>query len=37
MKKKWISIADGQDVLWTCEVPTTGSVTVMVTGFLIES
>ena len=28
---------DGQDVLWTCEVPTTGSVTVQLTGFLIES
>jgi hypothetical protein len=29
--------ADGQDVLWTCEVPTSGSVVVHVTGFLIES
>jgi len=29
--------ADGQDVLWTCEVPTGGNVTVHVTGFLIAS
>jgi len=28
---------DAQDVLWTCEVPTGGSVTVHVTGFIIES
>jgi hypothetical protein len=29
--------ADGQDVLWTCEAPTGGNITVQVTGFLIES
>jgi len=29
--------ADGQDILWTCGVPTSGSVTVHVTGYLIQS
>ncbi len=28
---------DGQDVLWTCTVPTTGAVTVQVSGYLVPS